>query len=46
MTHGDDFVFTGPADWLTEFESEMTEMYPIKAKLISYGSMESIKALN
>ena len=46
MTHGDDFVLTGPTEQLTEFEDKMTGVYPIKAKLISYGSTESIKALN
>ena len=43
---GDDFVLTGPTERLTEFENEMTGVYPVKAKLISYGSTESIKALN
>ena len=46
MTHGDDFVHTGPTERLTEFENKMTWVYPIKAKLISYGSTERIKALN
>ena len=41
MTHGHDFVFTGPTDL-----HEMAGMYPTKANLISYGSTESIKALN
>ena len=46
ITHGDDFVLTGPTERLTEFENEMTGVYPIEAKLICYGSTESIKALN
>ena len=46
MTHGDDVVLTGRTDWLTEFKNKMTGMYPMKAKLVSYGSTESIKALN
>ena len=28
-----------------EFESKMTSVYPIKAKIISYGSSNSIKTL-
>ena len=44
MTHGDDFVFTGPTERLTEFENKMTGVYPIKAKIISYGSPESRQA--
>ena len=43
MTHGDDFVLTGPTERLTEFVNEMTGVYPINAKVISYGSTESIK---
>ena len=46
MTHGDDFVLTGPTERLTEFENKMTGVYPIKAKVISYGSSESIKTLD
>ena len=34
MTHGDDFVLTGPTKGLTEFENKMTGVYPIKAKVI------------
>ena len=30
MTHGDDFVLTGPTERLTEFKNEMTGVYPIK----------------
>ena len=41
-TLGDDFV--RPTDPLTEFKNKMTGVYPIKSKLISYGSTESIKA--
>ena len=44
MRHGDDFVLTGSTDWLTEFTKK--GVYPIKTKFISYGSPESIKALN
>ena len=39
-------MLTGPTERLTDFENEMTEVYPTKAKLISYGSRENIKALN
>ena len=46
MTHGDDSVLTGPTERLTELENKMTVVCLIKAKLISYGSTESIKALN
>ena len=46
MTHGDDVVVTGPTERLTECKNEMTGVYPIRTKLISYGSTESIKALN
>ena len=46
MTHGEDFVLTGQTERLTEFGSTMTGVYPIKAKLISYGSADSIKVLN
>ena len=45
MTHGDSFVLTGPTERLTEFENKMTGMYPTKAKVISHGSTQSIKAL-
>ena len=31
---------------LTRLENKMTGVYPMKAKLISYGSSESIKPLN
>ena len=41
LTHGDDFVLTGPTKRLTEFENEMTSVYPIKAKIISLGSPKS-----
>ena len=44
MRHGDDVVLTGPTDWLTEFTKK--GVYQIKTKFISYGSTESIKALN
>ena len=43
MTHGDDFV---PTERLAEFKSKMDGVCPIKAKIISHGSPESIKALN
>ena len=46
LTHGDDFVLTGPTKRLTEFENKMKSVYPIKAKVISFGSSESIKTLN
>ena len=45
MTHGDDCVLTGQTERLTEFGNTMTGVYPIKAKLIRYGSTESIKVL-
>ena len=40
LTHGDDFVLTGPTKRLTEIEKKMTAVYPIIAKIISYGSSE------
>ena len=46
LTHGDDFVLTGPAKKLMEFERKLTSVYPIKAKIISYGWPKSIKTLN
>ena len=46
LTHGDDFVLTGPTKKLMEFERKMTNVSPIKAKIISYGSPKSIKTLN
>ena len=46
LTHGDDFVLTGPTKKLVEFERKMTSVYPIKAKIISYGSPKNIKTLN
>ena len=46
LTHGDDFVLTGPTERLTELENKMMCVYPIKAQIISYGSSESIKTLN
>ena len=46
LTHGDDFVLTGPTKRLMEFENKMTSVHPIKAKIISYGSSKSIKTLN
>ena len=33
MTHGDDFVITGPTARLKEFESKMRGVYPVKAKI-------------
>ena len=36
----------GPTKRLTEFENEMKSVYPIKAKIISFGSSKSIKTLN
>ena len=46
LTHGDAFVLTGPTKKLIEFERKMTIVYPIKAKIIGYGSPKSIKSLN
>ena len=46
LTHGDDFVLTGPTKKLMEFENEMTSVYPMKAKIIGYGSPKSIKTLS
>ena len=46
LTHGDDFVLTGPTKRLMEFKMKMTKVYPTKAKIISFGSTESIKTLN
>ena len=46
LTHGDDFVLTGPTKMLKEFENGMTSVYPIKAKIISLGSPKCIKTLN
>ena len=45
MTHGDDFVLTGPTKKLMEFERKMTNVYPIKAKVIGCGSSKSIITL-
>ena len=42
----DDFVLTGPTKKLMEFERKMTSVYPIQAKIISYGSPKNIKTLN
>ena len=46
LTHGDDFVLTGPTKKLMEFERKTTSIHPIKAKIISYGSPKSIQTLN
>ena len=46
LTHGDDFVLTGPTQKLMEFERKMKSVYPIKAKIIGHGSPKSIKTLN
>ena len=46
LTHGDDLVLTGPTKRLMEFKKEMTKVYPTEAKIISFGSPESIKTLN
>ena len=46
LTHGDDFVLTGPTKRLMEFENKMTSVYPIKAKIIGHGSSKSIKTLD
>ena len=46
LTHGDDFVLTGPTKKLMEFERKMTSVYPIKANISGYGSPKSIKTLN
>ena len=43
LTRGDDFVLTRPTKELMEFERKMTSVYPIKAKIIGYGSPKSIK---
>ena len=45
LTHGDDFVLTRPTKRLMEFERKMTSVYPIKSKIIGYGSPTSIKTL-
>ena len=45
LTHGDDFVLTGPRKKLVEVERKMTSVYPIKTKVIGYGSPKSIKTL-
>ena len=45
MTHGDDFVVTGPTDRFADLKY-IIAVSPIKTKFISYGSTESIKALN
>ena len=46
LTHGDDFVLTGPTKKLMEFERKMTNVYCIKANIIGCGSPKSIKTLN
>ena len=46
MTQGDDFVLTGATERLTEIQNDITGVNPIETKFISYGSPESIKALN
>ena len=46
LTHGDDFVLTGPTNKLMEFERKMTSVYPFRAKIIGYGSPKSVKTLN
>ena len=46
LTHGDDFVITGPTKRLMEFNKEMKKVYPTQEKIISFGSPESIKTLN
>ena len=46
LTLVDDFVLTGATKKLMEFERKMTSVYPIKAKIIGYGSPKSIKTLN
>ena len=46
LTHGDDFVLTGPTEKLIEIERKMINVYPIKAKIISYWSSKSIKTIN
>ena len=46
LTHGDDFVLTGPTKRLMEFDKEMKKVYPTKAQIIIFGSSESIKTLN
>ena len=46
LTHGDDFVLTGPTKKLMEFERKVTSVYPIKANINSYGSPKSIKTLS
>ena len=37
LTHRDDFVLTGTTGKLKEVERKMTRVYPITAKVISYG---------
>ena len=40
-------MITGPTKKkLLEFERKMTSVYPIKAKIISYGSLKNMKTLN
>ena len=46
VTHGDDFVVTGPTDRLAELKNKIGGVYPIKTIFISYGSTESINSLN
>ena len=46
MTHGDDFVLTGPTDQLSEFTYKMTGVCPIKPTFVSNGSTKGIKAFN
>ena len=36
MTHGDDFVVTGPTDRLANLKNNMAGVYPIKTKVISF----------
>ena len=45
-THGDEFLFAGLTERLTDFENKMTGVYPTMAKLVSYRSTESIKPLS
>ena len=46
LTHGDDFVITGPTKKKIAFEKKMTSVFPINAKIIGYWSPKSIKTLN
>ena len=46
MTHGDDFVVTGPTNRLADLKNTIAGLYPNKTTVISYGSTDRIKELN